>query len=152
MERLHAYEKPIAQLTTVYANSQKLEAPYYKSSDFYLFNVEGESEINVDVCATFLSISKDQLLPSWVLRLSPFEEIQKGAGKGRISKLRMWMRRGLALICPRLENGGLKAGMIVFDDHPVGEVKVWDIDSREVHVISVPKKFEEAYVLDVSWK
>jgi hypothetical protein len=150
-EQRHAYELPVAQLTSVYANSQKTKPPYFNTSDFYFFALEDECTINVDVCATFLAIANDQRLPSWVLGLSPMEEIEK-AKAGRVAKTRMWMCRGLALICPNLEEGTLTAGMAVIDDNcPVGEVEVFDVDSGEIYIIHVPEKFEEAYLLDVCW-
>ncbi|MBD2570050.1 hypothetical protein [Anabaena lutea] len=92
-------------------------------------------------------------MPSWVVRLSPFEEIEKAKDKdGRIASPRMWMRRGLALICPRVENGKLIAGMAIIDDNaPFGEVEVFDVDTNESHVIYVPEGIQEAYLLDVRW-
>ena len=152
-EQRHANELPVAQLVSVYANSQKTNPPYFKPSDFYFFAPEDECQINQDVCVTFLSISNDQLLPSWVLRLSPAEEIQK-AKAGRVSKPRMWMCRGLALICPVLEDGVLTAGMAVIDDnHPVGDVEVFDVDGDgdQSYMIRVPERFEEAHLFDVCW-
>jgi hypothetical protein len=150
-EQRHANELPIAQLVSVYANSQKTKPPYFKTSDFYFFAPEEECQVNQDVCATFLSISDDQLLPSWVLGLSPMEEIEK-VKAGRVAKTRMWMCRGLALICPNLDEGTLTAGMAVIDDNcPVGEVEVFDVDTGEGYMIRVPERFEEAYLFDVCW-
>lgn len=84
--------------------------------------------------------------------LSPVEELQKAVG-GVVTKPRIWMVRGMALVCPQLENGLLTAGMVVIDDNaPTGLINFIDIDSGQVHQILIPSKFEEACLFDVLWE
>ncbi len=152
MENRHAQELAIAQLVSVYANSQKASPPYYKPSDFYIFAPESDVKIAASTCITFLTLSNEQLLPSWALSLAPVDEIQKGGSKGgKICNPRMWMVRGLALITPKLRDGILMAGMAIIDDGaPSGETQVWDVDSGEVHTIWVPET-NEPYLIDIQW-
>lgn len=152
LERLHKMEMPIAQLTAVYGNSQKAKAPYFKTSDFYLF-APRESNFSPNTCATVLSLLEDKKLPPWALQLAPMEEIE-GGNQGNVTKPRMWMVRGLALICPSLNQGSLSATLaLVEEDAPSGEVVVFDVDSGDEHTIFVPPHIvDEPYILEVYWE
>jgi hypothetical protein len=151
-ERLHSEEEAIAQLTAIYFNSQKTKPPYLSRTDFYIYPPLEESSIPAEVCNTFLALVKEQILPSWALRLSPVEEIQKGASeKVGVAKVRLWMCRGLALICPNFEQEVLTAGLaIIDDDAPSGRVAVWDVDTNEEVLIWIPE-ISEPYIVKGHW-
>ncbi|QSJ14594.1 hypothetical protein JYQ62_22100 [Nostoc sp. UHCC 0702] len=151
-ERLHHQEMAVAQLTSIYFNSQKTKPPYTRASDFYCFPLEEQSSISPVICNTFLSLCRDESLPSWALRLAPVDELQKGASDGgSTSKPRLWMCRGIALICPVLEDEVLSVGLaIVDDDAPSGRVTVWDVDTGEAHVVWLPK-VDDVFVLEGVW-
>lgn len=150
-EQAHSAELPIAQLTAIYVNSQKTKPPYARLYDFCLFKSEGESLIPPEICDTFLKLVDDNDIPSWAISLAPLDEIRKGKGNGRVMYPRLWMCRGLALIAPRLEEGVLTAGIVVAeDDHPFGEVEVWDVDTQKSHTLRIPENLP-ASTTEVAW-
>ena len=120
--------------------------------DFCLFKAEGESLIPPEICDTFLKLIDDNNIPSWAISLAPLEEIQKGKGNGRIVYPRLWMCRGLALVTPRIEEGVLTAGIVLAeDDHPVGEVEVWDVDTQKSYQIQIPANLP-ASTTEIAWE
>lgn len=151
MEQLHKFEIPVAQFVAIYANSQKTKPPYYKPSDFFFF-APSESSIGADLAATVFDLLGDQKLPPWAVQLAPMAEIDQAPKHGNVGKPRLWMVRDLALVSPRLHEGGLSAALAILgDDPPFGRVTVWDVDSGKAFEIEVPH-CEDGYILEVDWR
>ena len=142
-ERSHRYELPIAQSTAIYVNSQKTQPPYSSPLDFCFFGSGDEGKIRSDVCDCFLNLSRDGLLPSWVLEVAPVEEIRKNTKGEKVTSVRAWMTKGLLLLLPTMSLSAVKVGMVLSNgEHTTGKTTLWDIDSKRSHDLIIPKNLE----------
>lgn len=146
-ERSHRNELPIAQNTAIYVNSQKTKPPYSSPLDFCFFSSGDEGKVNSEVCDCFLSLSRDGLLPSWVLEVAPVEDIRKNAKGEKVTAVRAWMTKGLLLLLPKMNLSAVKSGMILASvEHPVGKTTLWDVDTKKAYDLIIPKGLESVSV------
>lgn len=125
MQELHLRELPIAQLTAVYANSQKTKPPYFSRDDFCLFRPRN-NQLTPEVCSAIVSLTESNELPGWLFELIPdYQEIELGA-TGEPPEEKIWMTKGVALICPKYSASGVRAGMVACETPGIFEVDLFD--------------------------
>lgn len=130
-------ELPIAQLTAVYANSQKTKPPYFSRDDFCLFRPRN-NQISPEVCSAIVVLVESNELPGWLFALLPdYQEIESGA-QGEPPEDAIWMAKGTALICPRYSASGVRAGMVVCENPGAYEIELYDNKgySKKVKIVT----------------
>ena len=152
-EQAHRAELPIALNTQVYANSQKTKPPYFELQDFCFFRPqEVDSKIPSDVCDAIFEMANQRVLPGWALALAPIEEMEKGRRGNPVTKPRLWMARGVALILPRISGNSVSAGMALIDNELVqqGFITLFDVDSEESHKVLISST-SNACETNINW-
>lgn len=151
-EEAHRNEIAIAQLTSVYANSQKLKPPYTSPADYFHFRPK-ENGIPSWICNTFFDLSQSGDLPGWVISLAPVSELQRDRNDDPVSRPRLWLMRGIAAIAPRHTAFGLKVGMALIDeDIKPGRYRLWDIDTSEDYLVEVSGFVQSGAYFDLVWE
>lgn len=126
MQELHLRELPIAQLTAVYANSQKTKPPYFSRDDFCLFRPRN-NQLSPEVCSAIVALAESNELPGWLFEIIPdYQEIEINSTGTLPPEEKIWMTKGTALICPRYSASGVRAGMVVCEIPGNFEVDLFD--------------------------
>lgn len=148
---MYKQELPIAQLSAIYANSQKTKPPYYSPAELCIFTPK-EDKIPTVICNTFVNLAETMDLPVWALVLAPVSELESGANNKDIAKPRCWTSHGICLVAPQISAIGLKIGMALTDGNKSGKVTVFDVDSNQSYEIVVPSDLKAGAYLDVVWE
>lgn len=147
-EQLHLAELGISTLTACFVNSNrdpKSGSPA-KPSDFWYFTPKDGDGDKLDPVAadTFFSLVSDEKMPSWALAIAPVDKLRSSRVNGVIPKSRVWMRRGVILIAPKISNGVVKVSLALVDGIE-GRVAVIDADSGVVAKVFIPNAKKETF-------
>lgn len=148
---MHKTELPIAQLTAIYANSQKTKPPYYSPAELCIFTPK-EDKIPTLVCNTFINLAETSDLPVWALVLAPVSELESGANQKEVAKPRCWTSHGICLVAPQISAIGLKIGMALTNGKKSGRINFFDVDNNQVYEVIVPAELKPGAYLDVVWE
>lgn len=146
-EELHLHELGIATLTACFVNANRdpKKGEPAKPNDFFYFKPRSQ-DVKLDpvACDVFFSLVSDEQMPAWVVSIAPIEEMRKARGNGAVPKCRAWVRRGIMLLCPRIQ-GNKVVSPLVFVDGAEGTIDVIDSDSGATRSIFVANKDSETY-------
>ena len=144
----------MAQLTAVYLNSQKLNPPYYSPMEVCLFSSQRDNAIPTWICDAFIGLLEEGLLPSWVIDLSPIDELQSGSSEhpARLKAPRLWIAFGVAIIAPKIAATGLKIGLACWDGKGAGLRQVWDVDTGSTYQIVIPESIKAGAFVEPEWE
>ena len=146
-EELHYHELGIAQLTSIYYNSQKTKPPYTKPNDFCLFAPKNE-HITQTLVVCINELINKELIPSWCLRLIP-EEILKKESTGKVRGLKAVSTFGMYLFLPSQISDSLTFAMGIFTDKiKPGQYILYGVDSDEKFEVSIDKFYEDMIIYD----
>ncbi len=152
MERayLHEQEKNLALFTAIYINSKidpKKNEPT-QPDKYYLHKPQRRFYVESDVAKTIFDLIKECAIPEWLVYCIPRDEIRPFVKGRRSVSPRLWLsveNESLALFAPGdpNEEGEIVVGMGLVMDGFYGVCAVKDIDTDQIHLISVPRQEEE---------
>lgn len=152
-EQLHLQELAIAQLTSVYVNSQKTKPPYTSPKDFCLFR-PSEQRFSPILCRVIKSLLREKKLPNWVIGWLPHDELTQGDTLPDhavpVKHLRALMAPGVVIFSPNVTDNYIKFPLALIEGVQ-GSKRVYCIDTREHFDIEIPSVFDE-FVLDEIWE
>lgn len=139
LEQLHLEELGVSTLTACFVNANRdpKKGEPAKPSDFWYFTSSNqEDKLDGSACDAFFSLVADEKIPSWAVALAPIEKMRASRANGRVTKPRAWMKRGVLLIAPRIENNKLCTPLAIIDG-VTGRIPVIDVDSGATKEIVV---------------
>lgn len=152
-EHYHLYELPIAQLTTIYANSQKAKPPYYHTKDFCMF-LSSDQRFSPVLCRVIKSLLREKKLPNWVIGWIPHDEIDNGDTLPDhavpVRQYRALMAPNVVIFSPSITNTYIKFPLALIDGIR-GSKRVYCIDTQESFDIEIPNVFDE-FVVNEVWE
>lgn len=140
-DRLHKEELGIASLSALFANSNRdpKKSDPFKPEQFCFWKpaTEAAQSIAPSACDAYFSLIKDNVMPAWVVPLSPIEQLKAGQTGARVSRPRAWIGEGVLLLMPRI-SGKVVTAQFALIDGAQGVVDVRDVDSGKWYAIDVP--------------
>lgn len=146
-EELHLQELGIATLTACFVNSNRdpKKGEAAKPSDFWYFSPqENKPRLDPVACDTFFNLVASERMPSWAVSLSPVEEMRSCRANGPIPKTRAWVKRGVLLIAPQINDGQVRVPLAIVDGIK-GAIAVIDVDTGATHQVQIWNDNEEAF-------
>jgi hypothetical protein len=159
-EQLHLEELGVAALTSLTLNiNRDPKSQPVKASDFHHFMRSKESVFPTMVCDAFLSVSRDNKMPSFVFDCIGGEVLQQlidGGKKQPVKGIRALVGDGIALFLPRVVNGWVSIPLGAIDDGiNNGPIDVYDVDFGDQYILDVVFSQDEAGLAksfdDVHW-
>lgn len=145
---MHAAELSVAQLTSVYINSQKTKPPYSSPHDFCLFTPQPH-HLPSELGDIIYSLRRDNLLPNSAAAWLPWESIPKKSDRLTIKKnLRILRTKGVWAIAPEIEGDFLFIPLAVVEIF--GAIRLHDPDTQIVYEVEIEKP-PNVLVKDTWW-
>jgi hypothetical protein len=140
-EDLHLQELGIAALSSLTLNiNRDPKTPPVKSSDFHHFMRSRSTSFSGSVCDTFVSLSKDGLLPSFFYDIIPAELLQRlidGKKTGHVADIRALVNERMIFIAPSILNGSVSVPFGVIEASRSSWAEFRDIDTGERYEIDI---------------
>lgn len=150
-QKMHLKEIGIAQLTAVYANSQKLKPPYFTVKDFCHFWPKDE-HFSFEICQNILSLIEDNLLPDWVLSYLPINELGHRDRSFTVKKPRAFANPWIYILSPIItENNWINAPLAFIDSPKEKNAEIYDLDNDEKYVVALPGSIDSIN-RDIQWE
>lgn len=147
-EQSHLDELGIATLTAVLVNCNRdpKKSEPAKPSDFWYFTPQDEQEPRLDAVAAdaFFSLVQSERMPSWCVAIAPVDRLREVRANGPVPKCRAWVKKGVLLITPRIEDGVVKVPLAIVDG-VAGSTSVIDVDSGATRQVIIPNDKGEAF-------
>ncbi len=150
----HLNELGTATLTSCFVNANRdpKKGKPAKPSDFFYFGGT-EDSLSPAIANAFFSVTKDLLMPDWVVHISPIDLLkQYKTDGGAITGKRMLIGDGIAIFFPEISEQEIFSDFVVFNEAIWGWQSVRNVDTNTEYQIFVePPEYEQQYCRDVTF-